>query len=106
MKIRLLIWKPNTLRGIRGMDFLLKYTKALIMACDLDKAKAVAQDIIGSLEDSQKCTGPYWFIYEDISLSPMGSGNMNYFLKHTEQFREGVGVEKVDKKLASLFDLQ
>ena len=36
----------------------------------------------------------------------MGSGNMNYFLKHTEQFREGVGVEKVDKKLASLFDLQ
>lgn len=92
--------------GNREMNFLLKYTKALITACDLDKAKAVAQDIIGSLEDSQKCTEPYWFIYEDISLSPMGSGNMNYFLKHTEQFREGVGVEKVDKKLVSLFDLQ
>jgi putative disulphide-isomerase len=92
--------------GNRKMDFLLQYTKALVTACDLDKAKAVAQDIIGSLEDCQKCTEPYWFIYEDVSLSPIGSGNMTYFLKHTDQFREGVGVEKVDKKLASLFDLQ
>lgn len=92
--------------GNRKMDFLLKYTKALITACDLDKAKAVALDIITSLEDSQKCTEPYWFIYEDASLSPIGSGNMAYLLKHTDQFRKGVGVEKVDKKLASLFDLQ
>ena len=92
--------------GNRKMDFLLKYTKALIVAGDPDKAKTVAQDIIAALEDSQKCTEPYWFIYEDASLSPIGSGNMNYFLRHAAQFREGVGVEKVDKKLASLFDLQ
>lgn len=92
--------------GNRKMDFLLKYTKALIEACDMDKAKGVALDIITSLEDHQKCTEPYWFIYENTSLSPIGSGNLAYLLKHTDQFRKGVGVEKVDKKLASLFELQ
>lgn len=92
--------------GNRKMDFLLKYTKALVVARDLEKASKVAADIIASLEDIQRCTDPYWFIYEDFNLSPIGSGNLAYFMKHVDRFRQGVGAEKVDKKLASLFALQ
>ena len=93
------------LAGNRKMDFLLKYIKVLMDSGNAGKARDIALDVMTSLEDWQKCMEPYWFIYEDYQLSPGGSGNLTYFLKHVEQFRQGVGVEKVDKKLGSLFAL-
>lgn len=93
------------LAGNRKMDFLLKYIKVLMDSGNAGKARDIALDVMTSLEDWQKCMEPYWFIYEDYQLSPVGSGNLTYFLKHVEQFRQGVGVEKVDKKLGSLFAL-
>lgn len=66
---------------------------------NVGKARDIALDVMTSLEDWQKCMEPYWFIYEDYQLSPVGSGNLAYLLKHVEQFRQGVGVEKVDKNL-------
>lgn len=92
--------------GNRKMDFLLRYIKALLASENTTKAKSIALDVITSLEDKQKCTEPYWFIYEDYRLSPVGSGNLAYLLKHVEQFRQGVGVERVDKRLGTLFALQ
>jgi len=92
--------------GNRKMEFLLKYTKALLESKDIPMAKGIALDIITSLEDSQRCTEPYWFIYETPGLSPMGSGNIAYLKKHVEQFRQNVGAERVDKRLADLFALQ
>lgn len=49
--------------GNRKMEFLLKYTKALLESKDIPAAKSIALDIITSLEDNQRCTEPYWFIY-------------------------------------------
>lgn len=92
--------------GNRRMDFLLKYIKALMSSENVEKARSIALDVITALEDGQKCTEPYWFIYESYQLSPVGSGNLAYFTKHVEQFREGVGVEKVDRKLGAMFALQ
>ncbi|WP_018337700.1 thioredoxin family protein [Butyricimonas synergistica] len=92
--------------GNRDMNFLVRYIKALLVSCDWDKAKNVAQEVIASLSDEEKCMEPYWFIYENIDLSPIGSGNVNYLLKHIDQFRQKMGVEKVDRKLASLFEIQ
>lgn len=92
--------------GNRKMDFLLKYTKALVAAGEMARAKAIALDIITSLEDDQKCTEAYWFIYETPGLSPIGSGNVAYLKKHVEQFRKNVGAERVDKRLADMFALQ
>lgn len=92
--------------GNRDLNFLVKYIKALLVSCDIDKAKGIAQEVLASLDDEEKCTEPYWFIYEDTELSPIGSGNVNYLLKRVEKFRKGVGVENVDKKLASLFETQ
>ena len=35
------------------MDFLLKYIKALVKSCDLEKAQKIAQDVVVALDDSQ-----------------------------------------------------
>ncbi len=92
--------------GNRKLDFLLQYTKALVAAGDVAKAKGIALDIITSLEDGQKCTEPYWFIYEAPALSPIGSGNVAYLKKHVNEFRKHVGAERVNKRLAGMFALQ
>ena len=93
-------------RGNRNMDFLLKYIKALVKSCDLEKAQKIAQDVVVALDDVEKCSEPYWFIYANRDLSPVGSGNMVYLLKHIEQFRKGVGRKEVDSVVADLFAVQ
>ena len=92
--------------GNRNLDFLIQYIQALVKSCDVEKARGIAQEVLASLDDDEKCTGQYWFIYESNDLSPVGSGNMNYLLKRVDQFRAGVGKEDVDKKVASLFETQ
>lgn len=92
--------------GNRKMEFLLKYAKALLESKDIPTAKSIGLDIIASLDDAQRCTEPYWFIYETPGLSPLGSGNIAYLKKHVDEFRENVGAERVDKRLADLFSLQ
>ena len=92
--------------GNLNMDFLMRYIKALVQSCDLEKARKIAQDVLVALDEEEKCSEPYWFIYENLDLSPVGSGNMMYLLKHVEQFRKGVGVEKVDSVLGNLFAIQ
>ena len=94
------------MNGNRDMDFLMKYIEALVQARDVEKAKGIAQEVLVSLDDDEKCSAPYWFIYENRELSPVGSGNMVYLLKHVEKFRQGVGVEKVDAAVAGLFEMQ
>ena len=41
--------------GNRDMNFLVRYIKALLVSCDWDKAKNVAQEVIASLSDEEKC---------------------------------------------------
>lgn len=93
-------------KGNRDLDFLMKYIEALVQSCDLDKAKVISQDVLASLDDEEKCSAPYWFIYENRELSPVGSGNVMYLLKHVDRFRKGVGAEKVDAAVAGLFEMQ
>lgn len=92
--------------GNRDLNFLMTYIKALVQSRDLDKAKGLAQEVLVSLDDEEKCSEPYWFIYQNQELSPVGSGNMMYLLKHVDKFRQGVGVEKVDSVVAGLFATQ
>lgn len=94
------------MNGNRNMDFLMKYIEALVQARDVEKAKGIAQEVLVSLDDEEKCSAPYWFIYQNRELSPVGSGNMMYLLKHVDKFRQGVGVEKVDAAVAGLFETQ
>ena len=93
-------------KGNRDRDFLMTYIKALVKACDVEKAHKISEDVLASLSDDEKCTEPYWFIYENLDLSPIGSNNMMYLLQHVDQFRQGVGVEKVDSVVGNLFAIQ
>lgn len=93
-------------KGNRDKDFLMTYIKALVKACDIEKAHKISEDVLASLSDDEKCTKPYWFIYENLDLSPVGSNNMMYLLQHVGQFRQGVGVEKVDSVVGNLFAIQ
>ncbi len=93
-------------KGNRDKDFLMTYIKALVKACDMEKAHKISEDVLASLSDDEKCTKPYWFIYENLGLSPVGSNNMMYLLQHVDQFRQGVGVEEVDSVVGNLFAIQ
>ena len=93
-------------KGNRDKDFLMTYIKALVKACDIEKAHKISEDVLASLSDDEKSTKPYWFIYENLDLSPVGSINMMYLLQHVGQFRQGVGVEKVDSVVGNLFAIQ
>ena len=90
--------------GNRMTRFVLSYLKALQATKQFDKARTVSNELVKSLNDSQKAYVTYWFIYEDINISPIGSENMAYLLEHVDNFRKGVGVEPVNAKLAALFE--
>lgn len=92
--------------GNRNLDFQMTYIKALVRGKEMERARAVSQDLLASLDGEEKYSADYWYLYENENLSPIGSGNMIFLLKHAEKFREGVGKEKVDAKLASLFETQ
>lgn len=92
--------------GERGFAFMLKYIRILKKSEKVEQARGVALELLTSLNDEERISAPCWGIYDDIELSPLGSGNMIYFLKHIEQFREIIGREQVDDKIASLFEVQ
>lgn len=92
--------------GNRMTRFVLSYLKALQATKQFDKARVVSSELVKNLNDSQKAFATYWFIYEDVNVSPIGSENVEYLLEHADDFRKGVGVEPVNAKLAALFETQ
>ena len=112
-KMKLAIGDISTVRmdslyaaGNRMSRFILSYLKALQATQQYDKARVISTELIKSLNDKQKAYATYWFLYEDINISPLGSENVDYLLEHAANFREGVGKEIVNVKLASLFEVQ
>jgi len=92
--------------GNRMTRFVLSYLKALQATKQFDKAQAVSSELLKSLGDGQKSFATYWFIYEDLNLSPIGSENVTYLLEHADNFRKGVGEKTVNAKLTALFESQ
>lgn len=92
--------------GNRMTRFVYSYLQALLATEQYDKAREVSQEFVTSLNDGQKAYISYWFIYDSPELSPIGSENMNYLLRHMDNFRKGVGIETVNAKLTSIFETQ
>ena len=92
--------------GNRNLDFLVRYIYALSAGEDFETAQRVSQELLASLDDTERCSKPYFFIYKDLRLSPIGSPNMIYLLSHVKQFRQGVGKSSVDSVLSNLFEVQ
>lgn len=92
--------------GERGVEFMVKYVQALKSSGNLEQAKAMMFDLLTSVGDRERCSVECWPIYDDPELSPAGSGNMMYFLRFANLFRQKVGREMVDAKIASVFESQ
>lgn len=90
--------------GNRDLSFLTTYIQALTESAELEKARGITQELLVSLDGEEKRSPDYWFIYESRELSPVGSGNMIYLLKHVDKFREQIGKEKVDAVVAGLYE--
>ena len=112
-KVKLALGEISTVKmdsmyavGNRMTRFVLSYLKALEATKQYDKAKVVTTDLMKNLSDSQKSYATYWFLYENPKISPVGSENINYLLRHVDNFRKGVGVEPVNAKLTSMFENQ
>ena len=50
MKILQGNWRLNTRKRNRDKDFLMTYIKALVKACDIEKAHKISEDVLASLE--------------------------------------------------------
>ena len=92
--------------GNRNLDFLMTYIKALVRVGEAGKAEGITRGLLASLTDEEKCSAPFWYIYQSRELSPIGSENLAYLLRNAASFREGVGMEKVDAVLGALFETE
>lgn len=92
--------------GERGTEFVVGYVAALKGAGETARAREVATDFLNLLTDGERTSAACWPIYEDAELSPAGSGNALYLLRRVAQFREGVGAEKVNARVASMLETQ
>ncbi len=92
--------------GERGVEFMVRYVQALKNYGNLEQAKTMMFDLLTSIGDRERCSVECWPIYDDPELSPVGSGNMMYFLRFANLFRQKVGNEIVDTKIGSVFENQ
>lgn len=92
------------LAGNRNLDFMVQYIQSLLEMFETDKAARVSAELLASLDDEEKTTASYWFIYEHAALTPVGSANMNFLLAHLKQFMKNVGKEKVNQKLSAVYE--
>lgn len=84
--------------GQRDKDFLLNYLKSLISFYDPQMA-VVAGELIKQLDDKEKVSEKYWFLFSNSKLSPAGSDIEKYLLKNYKSFCKSVGEEKVSKEV-------
>lgn len=92
--------------GNRKIEFLLKYTKALLEPRISPRLKVLPWNIITSLDLMPKGARNLTGLFTRRGAFSYGSGNIAYLKKHVDEFRKNVGAERVDKRLADLFSLR
>lgn len=93
-------------QGNRLTRFMVSYVKLLESVGEIEKAQKVAGELLASLSDQEKPYTTYWFIFENEELSPSDSENTRYLIQNIERFRQSVGKEAVNQKVASLYEKQ
>lgn len=86
--------------GNRDKDFLVLYVNSLknLYSPDVEK---VAGELYQTLNDEEKVSPAYWFLFENRDMSPEGSEAAKYLMANRDRFTQSVGKEKVDKCLSS-----
>ncbi len=90
--------KKDYQAGVRDKDFLLRYLKCLISFYD-PMANVVADEFMNQLNDREKTSEAYWFLFTNQKLSPAGSAIEKYLLKNYKDFCKSLGEEQVAKEV-------
>lgn len=92
--------------GNREVSFLTDYLKALLTASMSEKAQGVCVSLFEVLPDKEKSNREYWFIFQDQTLSPVGSPSMDFLFSHFKQFTRSMGEEKVLNRISEAFEIK
>ncbi len=85
--------------GNRDKVFLLRYIRTLMDFRDPAVVNVVSE-LLKVIDDNEKISKRYWFIFSDRKLSPKGSEAATYLFKNREKFNEVIGKKQVDDRLA------
>lgn len=89
--------------GERDKAFMVQYVKCLSKLYSSEAPK-VAVELYGLLNDDEKVSNDYWFLFENSELAPDGSEAAKYLVVNREKFNQSIGKEKVDKRLSKGFE--
>lgn len=84
--------------GERNRQFMLNYLDVLLAIGDRSVRK-VAQEIFTGLNEEEKFSPDYWFLYENMELNTVGVDMYNFLLANRERFNMIIGKERVDNFL-------
>lgn len=84
--------------GERERQFMLNYLDVLLAIGDRS-VKKVAQEIFAGLNEEEKFSPDYWFLYENMKLNTVGADMYNFLLANRERFNTIIGKERVDNFL-------
>ena len=89
--------------GDRDKAFVAQYVKCLSKMYSAEAPK-VAAELYRSLNDDEKVSNDYWFLFESNELAPDDSEAAKYLVANREKFNQSIGKEKVDKRLSKGFE--
>ncbi|MDR0544408.1 MAG: thioredoxin family protein [Odoribacteraceae bacterium] len=89
--------------GNRDKDFLISYFEQLVDLSEVEKAQEVYGILQPMLDDSEKSSKRFWFLYESDEFSGEGSDNYKYLLAHRKNFEASVGKEIVDERIMNVY---
>ncbi len=88
--------------GVRDKDFLAKYVRNLNSVYSPEAVK-VAGELYRQLNDEEKVSKDYWFLFATENLTPIGSEAYRYLLANREKFARNNTPEAVDERLSFRF---
>ena len=89
--------------GNREPAFLANYVQMLVATYGKN-ADVVANELFQRLNDEEKVSEEYWFLYTNASLAPAGSAAYNYLLNNRDKFVKSLGEEVVEQHFIKLYN--
>ena len=83
-------------KGNRDKSFMMKYIRSLYSVY-APNAPSVAYELFQSLNEKERVSDTYWFLFEKSELAPENSELANYVLQKRKKFNKTIGKEKTDR---------
>ena len=104
MKVSLSDYAHKFNKGNRSINFLVDYLKQLLnISLYNNTTKEVSTALFQNLTEKQRTSAQYWFMFKDATLSPVGSGYLEYVLSHFDAFCKGVGEDSVKNVISAAY---